>query len=234
MEKHPYRNLIVAFMMALVLASCSKTIVDSEAYADSYIYCFNNKAGVPVYGVIHSVYSFKKLGSVSVTGGAGNVLLDNFNGDGFSFYSKVDSAAFLPSVPAPATYTYNLNYSSGETATRTDATTTSSLLPAQQINAVMNLSSIVLTWKAVAGVEAYKVSVYSEDQSATGKNLVFESDFLVPQDAVSDLSLPFSLVSISSYLTTKLTFQVSSFMFDGNTDKFKAVSSAQFSKYFGN
>ena len=162
-------------------------------------------------------------------------------GDGFSFYSQpqaqLDSTSYMPAVPAVESFTYNVTYNDGTTAVKTDAVS-KYLMPAQQVDATKTPATlptdITLTWKPVANVDAYKVRVFSTDLTSNVKTLIYESSFLVPpKDTTTDLSVPFSLISISSYLSTNLTFEVSAFIFETGQDTYEAVSVANTTKYFG-
>lgn len=235
MKKSSLIIFTVVILVAINLSSCKKTVVNKEVYVDSYIHSIYNRAGVPVYDVTHTAYSFAKLSSVSVTGSSGTTItLDNY-ANGFSFYNPVgDSTAYKPVPPAPESFTYNITYDNGETAAKVDATVAKYLLPAQQVKAEKKTTDIVLTWMPVANAEAYKVRIFSHDTNASTKTVVFESDFFVPKDATVNPSIPFSLVNLSQYLTTDLSFEVSAFIFEQNKDTYQAVSEATFKGYFGN
>jgi hypothetical protein len=234
MKNRSFKIFAVAVLLVSVMSSCKKTVVDEQIYVDSYVHSIFDKNGVPVYNVIHSAYSFTKLASVSVTGGSGPITLPpNSNNDGYSFFTKIDSAVYKTTVPAATTYTYNGTYNNGNTITRVDATSGKSLEPAKQLNAVKTVTDIVLSWKPVANVEAYKIRIFSEDRTSNVTSLIYESNFLVPNDATTDLSVPFSLISFSQYLDSNISFEVSSFIFETNQDTFEAVSVTTFKKYFG-
>jgi hypothetical protein len=239
MRKYIYRIVILGVTAVAMLASCNKTETDTDVYIDSYIQSIFNKQGVPVYNVVHTAYSYVKLSSVSVSGTSGQTIqLTNYLNNGFSFYTPLltaqDSATYKTTVPAPDSYTYKATNENGEVVSKVDATTAASLMPAQQLNAVKNTTDIVLSWQPVLNVEAYKVRIYSEDLQSHASTLIFESGFLVPVDATSVLSIPFSLVSFSQYLSTNLIFEVSSFIFQSKQDTYQAVSVATTKKYFGN
>ncbi|MCK9413988.1 MAG: hypothetical protein M0Q53_16930 [Prolixibacteraceae bacterium] len=231
--KNSFKAFIVAAVSLALLSSCTKTEVDNSVYIDSYVHSFLDKSGIPVYSIVHSAYSFTKLNSITVTGTATAVKpLKDMAGDGFSFYSQPDSLSYLPAIPAPESFTYNITYNDGTSAIKTDAVS-KSLIPAQQLTAVKGVTEINLTWKAVANSEAYKVRIFSTDLVSNTKTLIYESNFLGPKDATSDLSIPFSLISISSYLSTNLTFEVSAFIFEQGQDTYEAVSVANIMAYYG-
>src|SRR5665647_330744 len=221
--KNSFKIFTVVAVLGAILSSCTKTEVDKTVYIDSYVHSFLNKSGTTVYSVVHSAYSFTKLSGVTVTGNATAVKpLYDMAGDGFSFYSQpqaqLDSTSYMPAVPAVESFTYNVTYNDGTTAVKTDAVS-KYLMPAQQVDATKTPATlptdITLTWKPVANVDAYKVRVFSTDLTSNVKTLIYESSFLVPpKDTTTDLSVPFSLISISSYLSTNLTFEVSAFIFE--------------------
>lgn len=235
--KNSFKIFTVVAVLGAILSSCTKTEVDKTVYIDSYVHSILNKAGTPVYSIVHSAYSFTKLNSVTVTGTAtAEKPLYDLAGDGFSFYSQPqaqpDSASYMPAVPAAESFTYNVTYNDGTTDVKTDAVS-KSLVPPQQVTATKGSTDITLTWKPVVNTEAYKVRIFSTDLTSQVKTLIFESSFLVPKDATTDLSIPFSLISISSYLSMNLTFEVSAFIFETGQNTFEAVSVANTTKYFG-
>lgn len=238
MRKYISRIVLIGVVVAGMLVSCSKTVENTDVYVDSYIHAIFNKNGVPVYRVMHTAYSFTKLLSVSVTGSGGKtVQLTNYANNGYSFYLPLtnaqDSAAYTTTVPTPESFTYNVSYEGGTTAAKTNATIDKSLLPAQQLAAAKTTTDIVLSWKPVVNVEAYKVRIFSEDLGTKVNTLIYESDYLVPVNPTSDLTMPFSLVSFSQFLSTNLSFEVSSFIFESKQDTYNAVSAATIKKYFG-
>ena len=228
MEKYSFKSFMVVISL-VVLSSCSKTVVDKSVYVDSYIHSIYNRDGVPVYSVMHTAYSFTKLSSVTVTGGVSGttIPLTDFS-NGYSFYTPVDSTKYATTVPSPESFTFKATYDNGEIATKVDAIVAQYLMPAQQVNAVKDATYITLSWKPVTSVEAYKVRIFSES------TLIDESDFFTPQNATSDLSVPFTLTSLSQYLSTNLSFEVSAFIFEQGQDTFHAVSAATIKKNFGN
>jgi hypothetical protein len=238
MRKYINRIVLIGAFAGMLLAACNKTVEDTDVYVDSYIQSIFNKNSVPVYRVMHTAYSYTKLLSVSVTGSGGKTIpLTNYANNGYSFYLPLanaqDSATFTTAVPAPESFTYNVSYEGGTTATKTNATVDKSLLPAQQLTATKTATDIVLSWKPVTNVEAYKVRIFSEDLSTKVNTLIYESDYLVPVNATSDLTIPFSLVSFSQFLSTNLSFEVSSFIFESKQETYHAVSAATVKKYFG-
>src|SRR5665647_1934345 len=113
--KNSFKIFTVVAVLGAILSSCTKTEVDKTVYIDSYVHSFLNKAGIPVYSVVHSAYSFTKLDIVTVTGTATAVKpLYDLAGDGFSFYSQAqaqpDTAIYMPAPPATESFTYNITY----------------------------------------------------------------------------------------------------------------------------
>lgn len=232
MKNKLFNAFMAGVFLITVLASCSKTELDEEVYVDSYINSILEN-GVTKYSVMHTAYSFVQLNEVVVKGTGTTTYLTNFSDQGYSFYTPVDSDIYTTTIPAADSYTYDVTYSSGSTIVRTNATTGKSLVPAQQLVAVKNATDIVLSWKPVANSEAYKVRIFSEDPVTLKSILIYESGYLVPKDASSDLSIPFSLVSMGQYLSNNLTFDVSAFIFEKGQETFHAVSAASVTGYFG-
>jgi len=227
MQKNSFSIFTVVLLLA-AFTSCNKTEVIQEVYVDSYIHSFPNNAGVPVYTMMHSAYSFTMINSIGVTGTTSPaVQLVPFSVDGLSFYNKPDSAAYKPTVPAAETFTYNVIYENGVNATKTNAVGTNSVAPVQQLTTEKTATDIKLSWKAAANTEAYKVRIFSEDLTTKVKTLIYETNFLVPKDATSDLTIPFSLISLSPYLSNNLIFEVSAFIFETGQDTYQAISVAQ-------
>jgi hypothetical protein len=234
MEKFSYRILATFTVSFVLLFSCTKDQVDENVYADSYVHSIFNSSGVPVYAVMHTAYSFQPLTSVSVSGGsAGSVQLPNPSSDTFAFYSVYPASSYKTTVPSPANYTYDVTYETGETIKKADEIVAQSLQPARQLDAVKTSTDIVVSWKAVTNVEAYKLRIYSKDPTTSEKKLIYDSNFMIPKDATSDLSFSISVISLSQYLTTELTFEVTSFIFQEKWDTYHAVSTASIVRFFG-
>jgi hypothetical protein len=237
MRKYLLKSIVTVVVVFALLTSCKKAEITTDVFVDSYINSILDANGTPVFAMIHSAYSFTKMSSVNVKGATGSsAALQNFNGDGFSFYMDVkDLTLYKAAAPAADSFTYNVTYSDGTTATKVNSVVAKSLLPAQQLDAQKTPATlptdITLTWKPIANVEAYKVRIYTEDPA--GRKLIYESNYLVPKDATSTLSIPFSVVSFSPYLSYSVTFEVLAFIFEQGQDTFNAVSVASITKYFG-
>lgn len=216
----------VISLAVVLFASCNKTIVNKEIYVDSYVHSIFDKNGVPVYNVSHTAYCFTKLAGVTVTGSSSSPIQLTDYSNGYSYYVPTDTLKYKTTPPAPEVFTYDVTYANGDTARRTDAIIAKSLLPAQQLTALKTATDIVLSWKPVANVEAYKIRIFSQDPVTGSKLLIYESDFFAPKDPTADLSVPYSLVSFSNYLSTNLFFEVSAFIFEQGHDTYHAVSAA--------
>ncbi|MCE1198205.1 MAG: hypothetical protein LWW85_04495 [Marinilabiliales bacterium] len=226
--------LLVSGIVSVLFTSCNKTIVDDQIYIDSYIHAIYNKNHVPVYRVMHTAYSFNMLTSVTVKGSSGSsVSLKNFDSNMFSFYTPLDTAQYSTTIPQAEVFTYNIVNDKGANITLTNGISGQSLIPAPSLKAEKNSTDIVLSWKAVPNVEAYKIRIFSENITTKEQSMIFESDYLKPKDPTSDLSLPFSLISYSPYLSTNLTFEVASFIFESQQSTFHAVSAASVKGYYG-
>lgn len=234
MENRSLKIFAAVFVMGSILVSCNKIVVDKQVYVDSYIHSIYNRAGVPVYSVLHSAFCYSALSNVSVKGTTVSATtLTRGVVDGYSFFTQIDSTTYKLTVPAADTYTYSATYEAGDAFTTTDLTKGTSLLPAKGLTASKTTTDIVLTWKPVANVEAYKVRIFSDEGDATSRTMIYESDFLVPLNTTSDLTIPYSLVNLGSYLNSSyLSFEVSSFIFEQGQDTYEAVSSATFRNKF--
>ena len=234
MEKRLLIFLSVTVAMITVFTSCNKIEENRDVYVDSYINSIFDKKGLPVYAVMHTAYSFTKLSSVKVTGSGGSsVQLGSMSDGGFSFYSILDTASYKSTVPDATTYTYGVTYDDGTTASKSNAILAKSLSPAQQLNAVKSSTEIVLSWKAVTNAEAYKIRIFKEEASTKENVLIYESDYLIPKEGLTDLSIPFSLSGFATYIDSNLSFEVSAFIFEQKQDTYHAVSVTTIKKYFG-
>ncbi|MEI6275155.1 MAG: hypothetical protein WCP08_04150 [Prolixibacteraceae bacterium] len=242
MGKGSFRYFAAAIVLFSVLASCNKSVeVSTEVFTDSYIHSvFNTKDTVeskryPVYSVMHSAFSYSKLGSVKVSGSSGSmVTLKDFGGTGFSFYTPVDTSIYKSTVPAAENFIYNVVYSSGEAKAQTETILAKSLAPARNLNAVKTSTDIQVTWKPVTNAEAYKIRVQSENLTTKALTLIYESDFLVPLDLTASLSLSFPIVNFLQILDTNLYFEISAFVFQQNHETYQAVSETTIKRYYGN
>lgn len=234
MQKHSFTLFTVVLLLLAILTSCNKSEVARDVFVDSYIHSYPNKSGIPVYTVMHTAYSFTKISSVRVTGTISPASqLQDYSGDGLSFYNKPDSAAYKATVPAPETFTYNAIYSDGANATKTNAIVAKSVAPVQQLVAEKTSTDIKLSWKAAVNAEAYKVRIFSSDLTSGSRVIIYETNFLVPKDNTTDLSIPFSLISLSPYLSTPLTFEVSAFIFETGQETYQSISVASVTGYYG-
>jgi hypothetical protein len=234
MRNHSSKIFTVALFALTVLSSCNKTEVTQDVYVDSYIHSFPSKTGTPVYAIMHTAYSFSKISSVNVKGTISpqSQLID-FSGDGLSFYNKPDSASYKQAIPSGETITYNVVYDNGNTAAKTDIISSLSVAPVQQMVTEKTATDIKLSWKAATNAEAYKVRLFSEDASTKEKKMIYETNFLVPKDNSTDLSIAISLISLSPYLSTNLTFEVSAFIFETGQDTYQSISAVNITGYFG-
>ncbi|MEI7830262.1 MAG: hypothetical protein WCI31_10855 [Prolixibacteraceae bacterium] len=237
MKKYFLKSLAILVLFTLV-SSCKKTEVTKEVFADSYINSIVGTNGTPVFAMIHSAYSFTKMTGVIVKGATGSTTtLQNFNGDGFAFYMDVaDKSLYKAAIPSAESFTYNVTYSDGTTATKVNSVAAKSILPAQQMVLSKDAINITLKWQAVVNCEAYKVSISRVDSvfstSLKVNTLIYQSSYLVPKDATTDLSIPFAITSFppsDSYTDRKLVgfkFDVAAFIFEQGQDSFEAVSTA--------
>lgn len=232
MQKHSFTTFTVVLFLMFVFTSCNKSEVTQEVYVDSYIHSYPSLTGVPVYAMMHTAYSFSMINSIGVTGTASPASqLVPFSPDGLSFYNKPDSAAYKTTVPAAETFTYNVIFSDGTLATRSNTTGTKSVAPVQQLAVTKTPAAaptdLTVTWKAAASAEAYKVRIFYQDPAYMTKTIIYESNFLVPKDGATDLSIPFPLTSLTLYALTDLFFEVSAFIFEEGKDTYQSVSIAQ-------
>jgi hypothetical protein len=232
MQKHSFTAFPVVLFLLAAFTSCNKSEVTQEVFVDSYIHSYPSQSGVPVYTIMHTAYSFSMMNSIGVTGSATPVKqLVPFSPDGLSFYNKPDSATYKTTVPAAETFTYNVIFSDGNIATRSNSTGTKSVAPVQQLAVKKTPAAaptdLTLTWKAATSAEAYKIRIFHQDPATLSKVLIYESNFLVPKDNATDLSIPFPLNGLTLYALTDLFFEVSAFIFEEGKDTYQSVSITQ-------
>ena len=233
MKNRLFKIFAVAVVLIPILVSCKKIVVDKQVYVDSYIHSINNRAGVPVYGLVHSAFCYTALSGVSVKGSTGSAMvLSKGSVDGFSFFSTIDSTSYKTTAPASDTYSYNATYASGETTIVTDLTSGQSLLPAKLQTPTKTATDIVLVWSPVPNADAYKIRIYFDDGSQSARAMFYESNFLVPSSPTNDLTVPFSLTNLSQYLNSYLSFEISAFIFEKDQDSFEAVSTVTYRNKF--
>ena len=233
MENRVLKIFTITITLIPFLVSCTKIAVDNQVYADSYIHAIKNRAGVPVYGLVHSAFCYTALSDVSVKGITGSATaLSKGSVDLLSFFSKIDSTTYKTIPPAADTYTYTATYASGGAATVSDVTSGKSLLPAILQTPTKTMTDIVLIWKPVANADAYKVRIFYDDGIDPARTMFYDSNFLVPASLTTDLTLPFSLIDLSQYLNFYLSFEVSAFIFEKDQDTYEAVSSTTYRNKF--
>src|SRR5665647_1751220 len=114
--------LSLATLILLGLSGCQKAKVTNQASADVFIKAIKNTQGTPVFTVMHSVFSFNTITSVSVTSPDGtNKELTNLGNSGNSFYNIPVDADYLQTLPSSAigSYTYLVKFNDGEEITYT-------------------------------------------------------------------------------------------------------------------
>lgn len=222
------------------LPSCNKNTIDNTLHVDSYINAIYNNAGVPVYSVMHTAYSYSKLTSVSVKGSSGTINLTNVSNLGFSFYTPLDnatdSAKYTTAVPSADSFTYNGTFDTGEATVQNDVISGASVAPVAQLNPVKTVSDIQVSWQQTPNAQAYKVRIYSQNTNTIPytNTLFFESDFLVPTDATTAPLLTFPLSNFTQYISGNMLFEVDAFIFESKQDTYEAVSATTVKRYFGN
>ena len=251
--KNSFKIFTVVAVSLAMISSCAKTQEDNEVYVDSYINCIFNRNGVPVYSVMHTAYTFSRVvrpSSISVSGTSSSAItLTDYSNQGYSFFTPVgDSTSYKVLIPPPENFTYNITYSGGDPFVRTNSIVAKSLMPAKKLKTIRTPAcpepptNITLSCKAVANAEAYKIGVYRNDTLRnvfpvqTVSTLLFESDFLEPKDATSDLSFPFLLNTFpandldADHALKNFSFSVSAFIFEQDHNTFHAVSAATIQK----
>lgn len=203
---------LVALIM-LGLSGCEKAKTVNQAWADAFVKTIKNSQGATVYSVIHTVFSFNGMKSVSVTSPGGSVLqLANYQNGGVSFFNEPAEADYQIAPPAAGNYTYTVKFNDGEEIVYTNTLTADNLLPANITSLVKttNGDSVYIYWNAIANVDAYGIYVN------TGTTQVFKIDGLSDTSNPKKTSLRygFSVSKLTSASSGIFNFEISGFLIE--------------------
>ncbi|HZK97668.1 MAG TPA: hypothetical protein VFC67_25925 [Prolixibacteraceae bacterium] len=156
--------LSLATLILLGLSGCEKAKVTNQASADVFIKAIKNTEGIPVYTVVHSVFSFNTITSVSVTSPDGTKKeLTNPGNSGNSFYNIPVDADYLQTLPSSAigSYTYLVKFNDGEEITYTNSLSNLTIQPANitSLTKSANGDSVYVSWDAIPNVNFYQVEI---------------------------------------------------------------------------
>ena len=206
------RKLQLLTLVALTifgLSGCEKAKVTNEASADVFVKAIKNAQGVAVYTVIHSVFSYNVMKSVSVKSPDGTTLqLTNYENGGNSFYNAPAIAEYTTTPPVAGTYTYLVKFNDGEEITYTNSLSSSSILPANITSLTKKLAgdSVVITWDAIPTTHAYQFKILK------GTTEIYTPDPFTSPNA--SLRLAFPVSGFTSTGSGTYTFEVTGLLFE--------------------
>jgi len=156
--------LSLATLILLGLSGCQKAKVTNQASADVFIKAIKNTQGTPVFTVIHSVFSFNTITSVSVTSPDGTKKeLTNPGNSGNSFYNIPVDTDYLQALSSSVTgsYTYLVKFNDGEEITYTNSLSNLNIQPANitSLAKSANGDSVYVKWDAIPNVNFYQVEI---------------------------------------------------------------------------
>jgi len=220
------KSLTLVTLILVGLSGCQKQKNENIATADVSIKAIKNAQGVTVYTAVHSVISYNRMASVSVTSPSGGTLqLTNFENGGISFYNEPAVADYAIAPPASGTYTYLVKFNDGEEITYTNSLSAASLQPANITSLVKTVSgdSLYITWDAIASTHGYQLKV------SKGTTPVYSRPAFVDNSSPlkASLKIGFSLSSLTSGIAGTYTFELTGLLFESTTyDYLQAISIA--------
>ena len=216
---------LVAFIL-LGLSGCEKAKVTNQAVADVFVKSIKNAQGATVYTVMHSVFSYNGMTSVSVTSPNGTIKqLTNFENGGNSFFNEPADADYLPAFPLSSVgnYSYLVKFKDGEEITYTNSLSSAYLLPANNISVAKTVvgDSVYVRWDAVADVHFYNLEVLR------GTTQVYYSDKFydgsTPKKA--NLRIGFLVSNLTAGGTGTFTFNINGLLYETTVyDYLQAIS----------
>jgi hypothetical protein len=162
MKKLQLLTLVALIMLGL--SGCEKAAVTNSAVADVFVKSIKNAQGTTVYAVVHSVFSYNGMTSVSVTAPDGTVMqLTNFENGGNSFFNEPAVTDYLPAFPLSAvgTYTYIVTFKDGTAITYTNPLSAATLPPANNLTVAKTVAgdSVYVRWDAITDANFYNVEI---------------------------------------------------------------------------
>ena len=214
MKKLHLLALVVLIMAGL--SGCKKEKVANQASVDVFIKAIKNTQGATAYAVIHSVFSFNTITSVSVTSPDGTIKeLTNPGSGGSSFYNVPVDADYLPTIPASSigSYTYHVKFNDGEEITYTNSLSAATILPANitSLTKSVNGDSVYIKWDAISNVNFYQIEI------TKGTTQIYYSDKFYDGSTPlkPNLRLGFNLYNLNSAGGTgTFTFNINGLLYE--------------------
>ena len=216
--------LACSIFLMISLTECEKATVTSQATADAFIKSIKdpNNPGQAIYAVIHSVFSYNPIGSVSVVSPGGQtVQLTDYDKLGNSFYNKPSLSSYSQIVPSLGTYTYTVTFKDNEVLTYTNSIS-SNILPPPNILGLSAVpvgsakkDSVYISWAAVTNAQGYQIKILntSTSDSTQVKYIAPFTDASTPKKDILRYGFPISIFPLSSSPQT-FTFVVDALLFE--------------------
>lgn len=203
MIKGKIHGPVLGILVLFGLLACEKATVTNVATADVFIKTLINE-GDTLFGVVHSVFSYNKMSSVSVTSPAGDSIPLPGNADGgISIYKdpSMTSGEYNKVLPLAGIYTYNVTFKDKTQQVYTNALGANFLLPAVIDSLVKSQDglSVLLKWRKVEGAQFYQVRVTKGDSE------------IIPAELISpaaELRVELPISFFSHYLPGTFTIEV--------------------------
>lgn len=214
---------LVALIM-LGLSGCEKVKVENVASADVFLKTIKNTQGVTVYTTVHSVFSYNKMSTVSVTSpGSSTILLQNFENAGYSFFNEPAATDYSATQPTAGPYTYTVKFDDGEEKIYTNSLSSSAILPANitALAKTANGDSVYIKWDAITSTHAYQLKIMKGTTQ-----VYFQPPFSDASSPLkSSLRLAFPINTVTSSGTGTYTFELTGLLFETTAyDYLQAIS----------
>lgn len=226
MKKLQLLALIAVIMLGL--SGCEKETVKNEASVDVFVKSIKNEQGITVYTAVHSVFSYNKITSATVTSPTGTITqLTNYENAGNSFYNEPTDADYLTTPPTKGNYVYIVNFDNAEAITYTNSLSETTIQPANITSLVKSADgdSVYIAWDAIANTHAYQLKVEK------GTTQVYYqpafADGSVPLKPSLKLGIP--ITSLNSSGSGVYTFLLTGLYFESTVtyDYLQALSTAK-------
>ena len=219
---------LVAFvaLIMLGLSGCEKVKVENQASVDVFVKAIKNAQGVTVYTPVHSVFSYNKMSTVSVTSPSGSTTqLINFENGGNSFFNEPAVSDYLTTTPTVGSYSYIVKFDDGEEKTYTNALASTVLLPATITSLAKSAGgdSVYIKWDAITSTHAYQLKIMK------GTTQIFYQPAFVDGSVPlkTNLKLGFLLNTLTASGPGTYTFELSGLLFESTAYEYiQAISTA--------
>lgn len=214
MKKLQFLAIVALIMVGL--SGCKKEKVANEAAVDVFVKAIKNAQGATVYTVIHSVFSYNTMTSVSVASPDGTIKeLTNPGSGGSSFYNIPVDADYLQTLPSLAIgiYTYHVKFNDGEEITYTNSLSNLTIQPANitSLAKSANGDSVYVKWDAIPNVNFYQIEI------TKGTTQIYYSDKFYDGSTPlkPNLRLGFNLYNLNSAGGTgTFTFNINGLLYE--------------------